>query len=84
MLVFARSEADLSKGCTFAPAINRSSQRLLVQSEDIPANFYERQKYFDQLAKEKKQLLQLAIEDRECRFSPSTTDAADVALMGSR
>ncbi len=60
--------------CTFSPAINPTSRRMLHQSGDLPLDFLERQHYFDRQAKENKQLLQLATEDPECRFRPQTQD----------
>lgn len=69
-----RSEANLAarqKDCTFTPRINTSSKVMLQASAEIPRNFLQRQEYFDRLAKEKKQLLALAVEDQHCSFSPS-------------
>jgi len=54
--------------CTFAPSINANSQALLQASGEIPLSFLQRQEYFDRLAREKKQLLQLAVEDQHCSF----------------
>lgn len=76
-----RSEADLlaqQQQYSFTPRINRNSKAMLQASGEIPAGFLERQEYFDRLASEKKQLLQLAIEDQHCSFTPggSTSDLA--------
>jgi hypothetical protein len=43
----------------------------LQASGEIPLSFLQRQEYFDRLAKEKKQLLQLAVEDAHCSFRPA-------------
>jgi hypothetical protein len=40
-------------------------------SGEIPLSFLQRQEYFDRLAREKKQLLQLAVEDAHCSFVPA-------------
>lgn len=51
---------------------------ILQASGEVPAGFLRRQEYFDRLAREKKQLLQLAVEDQHCSFNPgcSTSDLA--------
>ncbi|KAF6263417.1 hypothetical protein COO60DRAFT_1635239 [Scenedesmus sp. NREL 46B-D3] len=70
----SRSEADVAAAqaaCTFTPRINASSKALLQQAGEIPAGFLERQQYFERLAREKRQLLQLAVEDQHCSFSPA-------------
>jgi hypothetical protein len=59
--------------CTFTPRINASSKALLQQAGEIPAGFLERQQYFERLAREKRQLLQLAVEDQHCSFSPANS-----------
>jgi hypothetical protein len=45
-------------------------------SGEIPLSFLQRQEYFDKLAREKKQLLQLAVEDEHCSFSPATRSSS--------
>eukprot|EP00775_Hariotina_reticulata_P002305 gene2305-2613_t len=71
-----RSEADMlahqQQDCSFSPKINSSSRALLQASSDIPADFLRRQQYFDRLAREKRHLLQLAVEDQQCSFTPAT------------
>eukprot|EP00878_Enallax_costatus_P021208 GHUV01022446.1.p1 GENE.GHUV01022446.1~~GHUV01022446.1.p1 ORF type:complete len:368 (+),score=115.39 GHUV01022446.1:191-1294(+) len=81
LMSLCRSEADLlaqQQEFSFTPRINRSSKVILQASGEIPAGFLERQEYFDKLAREKKQLLQLAVEDQHCSFNPgcSTSDLA--------
>lgn len=71
-----RSEAGMSDAgdaaCTFAPSINPTSVRI-IQTADVPQGFLERQRYFDRLAREKRQLLQLAVEDEQCNFAPGVS-----------
>lgn len=45
--------------------------RVVQASGEIPLSFLQRQEYFDRLAREKKQLLQLAVEDAHCSFVPA-------------
>ncbi|KIZ00784.1 hypothetical protein MNEG_7175 [Monoraphidium neglectum] len=75
------SEAHLAASagaaaCTFSPATNAASERLLAHSREIPSGFMERQRYFEALRTEKMLLLQLAAEDKECRFTAPKTPRA--------
>ena len=44
--------------CTFRPQINPASEQLLEDSLQVPANFYERQRFFYEMRQEKLQRLQ--------------------------
>lgn len=44
--------------CTFRPQINAASEQLLEDSLQVPANFYERQRFFYEMRQEKLQRLQ--------------------------
>ena len=43
--------AENEANCTFAPAINRASERLLEDSTNLPADFQARQRFFAQQRK---------------------------------
>lgn len=44
--------------CTFRPQMNPVSEQLLEDSLQVPANFYERQRFFYEMRQEKLQRLQ--------------------------
>ena len=44
--------------CTFRPQINAASEQLLEDSLQVPANFYERQRFFYDIRQERLQRLQ--------------------------
>lgn len=44
--------------CTFAPHINPASEQLLEDSLQVPANFYERQRFFYEMRQERMRRLQ--------------------------
>lgn len=44
--------------CTFTPHINPASEQLLEDSLQVPANFYERQRFFYEMRQERMQRLQ--------------------------
>lgn len=44
--------------CTFRPQINPASEQLLEDSLQVPANFYERQRFFYEMRQDKLQRLQ--------------------------
>lgn len=44
--------------CTFSPHINPASEQLLEDSLQVPANFYERQRFFYEMRQERMQRLQ--------------------------
>ena len=44
--------------CTFRPKINPASEQLLEDSLQVPANFYERQRFFYEMRQDKLQRLQ--------------------------
>ena len=44
--------------CTFSPHINPASEQLLEDSLQVPANFYERQRFFYEMRQERMQCLQ--------------------------
>ncbi|KAL3139243.1 hypothetical protein ABBQ32_006011 [Trebouxia sp. C0010 RCD-2024] len=64
--------------CTFTPHINPASEQLLEDSLQVPANFYERQRFFYEMRQERMQRLQAESEDKQCTFSPETGTAAHV------
>ncbi|DBA84161.1 TPA: hypothetical protein ACH3X1_006628 [Trebouxia sp. C0004] len=64
--------------CTFSPHINPASEQLLEDSLQVPANFYERQRFFYEMRQERMQRLQAEAEDKQCTFSPETGTAAHV------
>ncbi|DBA71623.1 TPA: hypothetical protein ACH3X2_001084 [Trebouxia sp. C0005] len=64
--------------CTFTPHINPASEQLLEDSLQVPANFYERQRFFYEMRQERMQRLQAEAEDKQCTFSPETGTAAHV------
>lgn len=68
--------------CTFTPSINANSQALLQASGEIPLSFLQRQEYFDRLAREKKQLLQLAVEDQHCSFGATAAGTRSSSRSG--
>lgn len=57
--------------CTFSPEINHIRTDQILARSDAPQQFLERQRYYDRLAKEKKRLLQEALHDPQCQFSPN-------------
>ena len=44
--------------CTFSPRINPVSERLLEDSSSLPANFFERQRFFHEMREARLQQLQ--------------------------
>jgi hypothetical protein len=57
--------------CTFAPAINERSRKLLARSMELPSSFLERQQYLAALAAEKRALYRSVVEAEECSFTPA-------------
>ncbi|GMH44293.1 hypothetical protein BSKO_12227 [Bryopsis sp. KO-2023] len=76
----AKHNAD--KDCTFNPAINPLSKKMIEHTE-VPDDFLERQRYFDEKKREQETARQIELEDQECTFSPYTGSADDV-LAASR
>ena len=55
---------------------------ILQASGEIPLSFLQRQEYFDRLAREKKQLLQLAVEDQHCSFGATAAGTRSSSRSG--
>jgi hypothetical protein len=71
--------------CTFSPAINAASERLLEDSATVPSDFQARLTYYS-MQKELKQQAAAELADSEaCTFRPDTGNAVAVlALSTSR
>ncbi len=52
--------------CTFSPYINPASEQLLEDSLQVPANFYERQRFFYEMRQERMQRLQAEAVSLPC------------------
>ncbi|KAL4451782.1 hypothetical protein ABPG75_007444 [Micractinium tetrahymenae] len=79
-----RSDGD-SSACTFAPAINRTSERLLEDSSTVPTDFQERLRYYSLRRQAKEAAAQAAADADACTFRPDTGNAVQVlALSASR
>jgi hypothetical protein len=50
--------ADAEAGFTFAPELNRTSERLLEDSAQLPGSFFERQRFFHDLKLRRLRVLQ--------------------------
>lgn len=46
------------EGCTFSPALNPESERLLLDATNLPGSFHERQRHFERAKALKLQNLQ--------------------------
>ncbi|KAK9917945.1 hypothetical protein WJX75_009986 [Coccomyxa subellipsoidea] len=73
---------DAEAGFTFAPELNRTSERLLEDSAQLPGNFFERQRFFHDLKLRRLRVLQ-SEEDADCTFSPDTKGQSAVILAAS-
>ena len=59
--------ADAEAGFTFAPELNRTSERLLEDSAQLPANFFERQRFFHDLKLRRLRVLQSEVPPSPAR-----------------
>ena len=66
--------------CTFAPQINPASEQLLEDSLQVPANFYERQRFFYEMRQERMQRLQ-ADSVSQTHFPASKLHATSVKWL---
>ncbi|BDA48748.1 hypothetical protein COCOBI_12-4300 [Coccomyxa sp. Obi] len=73
---------DVEAGFTFAPELNQRSERLLEDSEQLPGDFFARQRFFHDLKLRRLRVLQ-AEEDADCTFSPETKGQSAVILAAS-
>lgn len=70
------AEATEGDTCTFSPAINPASQRLLEDSASVPSDFQERLRYYSQRRDQRQRQLQ-AEQVRRCG-SAGAGQAGDV------
>ncbi|KAI7837508.1 hypothetical protein COHA_008644 [Chlorella ohadii] len=74
---------DPEERCTFSPAINPASERLLEDSSTVPSDFQERLRYYS-LRKQLKQRAAVAAADTEaCTFRPDTGNAVQVLALSA-
>ncbi|CAL8463386.1 g2920 [Coccomyxa elongata] len=73
---------DVEAGFTFAPELNQRSERLLEDSQQLPGDFFARQRFFHDLKLRRLRALQ-AEEDADCTFTPETKGQSTVILAAS-
>ncbi len=79
----AKAGAD-EEACTFAPAINARSRKLLARSVELPHGFLERQQYLAAVTAEKKALYRSVVEAEQCSFAPAVHSASGSPLPSAR
>ena len=70
--------------CTFSPHINPASEQLLEDSLQVPANFYERQRFFYEMRQERMQRLQadsVSLPPILAYIKPHSTAVATLSLI---
>ncbi|GAB4819424.1 hypothetical protein N2152v2_006470 [Parachlorella kessleri] len=78
------AELAVSEACTFSPALNPASQRLLDDSASVPSDFKERLRYYSQKRDLKQRQLQAEQDAQSCTFRPDTGNAVEVLAFSER
>lgn len=71
-------------GCTFSPAINPASKQLVEDSTTVPADFRERQRFYQQKRAQAAQRAGGAAGTADCTFQPDTGNAVEVLAQSGR